>query len=204
VNFLLPHIHRVPSRIVRDELANDIAQKLNIDTTVLRQEFKAAAVSRAAGSLRNEPDTDVTPAEKVLVRAASSVGEEAELRNMALDALAEEKLHVGLTTETLLEAILQNALAVDRGEGLDDVMSLPLSDADRQRLAKIVMREDDPLTADLLAGALNALRHRRQISQREGEIKRGIVEAERKNDVAALLRLKQEKLELDRKLASGG
>lgn len=204
VNFLLPHIHRVPNRIVRDELANDIAQKLNIDTTVLRQEFKAAAVSRAAGSLRNEPDKDVTPAEKVLVRAASSmVGEEAELRHMALDALAEEKLHVGLTTETLLEAILQNALALDRGEGVDDVMALPVSDADRQRLAKIVMREDEPLTADLLAGALNALRHRRQISQREGEIKRGIVEAERKNDVAALLRLKQEKLELDRKLASG-
>ena len=202
VNFLLPHIHRVPSRIVRDELANDIAQKLNIDTTVLRQEFKAAAVSRAAGSLRNQPDEDVTPAEKVLVRAASTVvGEEAELRHMALDALAEEKLHVGLTTETLLEAILQNALAVERGEGTDDVMALPLNDADRQRLAKIVMREDAPLTADLLAGALNALRHRRQISQREGEIKRGIVEAERKNDVAALLRLKQEKLELDRKLA---
>jgi DNA primase len=204
VNFLLPHIHRVPNRIVRDELANDIAQKLNIDTTVLRQEFKAAAVSRAAGSLRNEPDTDVTPAEKVLVRAASSVvGEETELRHMALDALAEEKLHVGLTTETLLEAILQNALAVERGEGVDDVMALPLNDADRQRLAKIVMREDDPLTGDLLAGALNALRHRQQISQREGEIKRGIVEAERRNDVAALLRLKQEKLELDRKLASG-
>lgn len=205
VNFLLPHIHRVPSRIVRDELANDIAQKLNIDTTVLRQEFKAAAVSRAAGSLRNEPDADVTPAEKVLVRAASSmVGEEAELRHIAADALAEERLHTGLTTETLLEAILQNALALERGEGIGDVMALPLSDADRQRLAKIVMREDDPLTADLLAGALNALRHRRQISQREGEIKRGLVEAERKNDVAALLRLKQEKLELDRKLASGG
>ncbi len=202
VNFLLPHIHRVPSRIVRDELANDIAQKLNIDTTVLRQEFKAAAVSRAASGLRNQPDEDVTASEKVLVRAASSmVGEEAELRHMALDALAEERLHAGLTTETLLEAILQNALAVERGEGLDDAMALPLSDADRQRLARIVMREDDPLTADLLSGALNALRHRRQISQREGEIKRGIVEAERKNDVAALLRLKQEKLELDRKLA---
>jgi DNA primase len=51
VNFLLPHIHRVPSRIVRDELANDIAQKLNIDTTVLRQEFKAAAVSRSEKKL---------------------------------------------------------------------------------------------------------------------------------------------------------
>ena len=205
VNFLLPHIHRVPSRIVRDELANDIAQKLNIDTTVLRQEFKSAAVSRAAGGLRNQPDEDVTPAEKVLVRAASSmIGEEAELRHMAVDALAEERLHTGLTTETLLEAILQNALAVERGDGVNDVMALPLSDANRQRLAKIVMREDEPLTADLLAGALNALRHQRQLSQREGEIKRGIVEAERRNDVAALLRLKQEKLELDRKLASGG
>ncbi|HEY2360150.1 MAG TPA: DNA primase, partial [Candidatus Angelobacter sp.] len=63
VNFLLPHIHRVPNRIVRDELANDIAQKLNIDTTVLRQEFKAAAVSRAAGGLRNQPDEDVTASE---------------------------------------------------------------------------------------------------------------------------------------------
>jgi DNA primase len=202
VNFLLPHIHRVPSRIVRDELANDIAQKLNIDTTVLRQEFKAAAVSRAAGALRNEPDADVTASEKVLVRAASSmIGEEAVLRHMAVDALAEERLHAGLTTEALLEEILQNALAMERGEGVDDVMALPLSDADRQRLAKIVMREEDPLTGDLLAGALNALRHRQQISQREVDIKRGIVEAERKNDVAALLRLKQEKLELDRKLA---
>ena len=58
------------------------------------------------------------------------------------------------------------------------------------------MRESEPLTVDLLAGALDALRHQTQLSQREGEIKRGIVEAERRNDVVALLRLKQEKLEL--------
>jgi DNA primase len=204
VNFLLPHIHRVPSRIVRDELANDIAQKLNIDTTVLRQEFKSAAVSRGAGSLRATPDTDVTPSEKVLVRAASSMHEdEVNLRQSAIRALAEERLHTGLTCEALLEALLQNALATERGEDGVDPMSLPLSEADRQRLARIVMRESEPLTADLLAGALDALRHQSQLSQREGEIKRGIVEAERKNDVVALLRLKQEKLELDRKLASG-
>jgi DNA primase len=204
VNFLLPHIHRVPSRIVRDELANDIAQKLNIDTTVLRQEFKSAAVSRGSSGLRATPDSDVTPSEKVLVRAASSMSEdEANLRHTAIQALAEERLHAGLTSETLLEALLQNALALERGEDGMDPMSLPLAEADRQRLAKIVMRESEPLTVELLAGAMNALRHQSQLSQREGEIKRGIVEAERKNDVVALLRLKQEKLELDRKLASG-
>jgi DNA primase len=205
VNFLLPHIHRVPSRIVRDELANDIAQKLNIDTTVLRQEFKSAAVSRGAGSLRATPDTDITPSEKVLVRASSSTHEdEVNLRQVAIRALAEERLHTGLTCEALLEALLQNALATERGEDGVDPMALPLEEADRLRLARIVMRENEPLTADLLAGALDALRHQSQLSQREGEIKRGIVEAERKNDIVALLRLKQEKLELDRKLASGG
>ena len=204
VNFLLPHIHRVPSRIVRDELANDIAQKLNIDTAVLRQEFKSAAISRAASSLRPSGTSDITPAEKVLVRAASSnVAADAELCRQALRAVGEERLHVGLAVEGLLEAIFENARKQERGESVDDVMELPLSDADRQRLAKIVMQEDEPLTAELLEGALEALRYRWQLSQREVDIKRGIVEAERRNDVAALLRLKQEKLELDRKLAAG-
>ena len=32
VNYLLPHIQRVPSRIVRDELAREMAQKLGIDS----------------------------------------------------------------------------------------------------------------------------------------------------------------------------
>ena len=202
VNYLLPHIHRVPSRIVRDELANNIAQKLGIDSAVLRQEFKAAAVNRAATGVRNVQGSDITPAERVLVRAASStVAEEAELRHAAIHALSNERLHAGLSTENLLQAIAENALAVERGEGVDDPMALPLSDADRQKLARIVMNEDDPLTPDLLQGALEALRHRVQLSQRELEIKRGIVEAERRNDVAMLLRLKQEKLDLDRKLA---
>jgi DNA primase len=202
VNFLLPHVHRVPSRIVRDSLSGDIAQKLGIDSAVLRQEFKAAAVSRASAGVRTAAAPDVTPAEKVLVRAASSsAAEEAGLRDRALRALADARLQAGLATEALLRAIVENAQARTRGEGVEDVMTLPLAEPERQMLARIVMQEDEPLTPDLLEGALEALRHRWQLSQREGEIKRGIVEAERRNDVAALLRLKQEKLELDRKLA---
>ncbi|HKR97290.1 MAG TPA: toprim domain-containing protein, partial [Candidatus Angelobacter sp.] len=202
VNFLLPHIHKVPSRIVRDSLAGDIAQKLGIDTVVLRQEFKSAAVSRGSSGVRANVVADVTPAEKVLVRAASSnVREEAELRERALQAVGEERLHIGLAVQGLLEVILENEWKQERGEGLEDVMAMPLDEAARQMLAKIVMQEDEPLTPELLEGALEALRHRKQLSQREVDIKRGIVEAEKRNDVAALLRLKQEKLELDRKLA---
>jgi DNA primase len=204
VNFLLPHIHRVPSRIVRDSLAGDIAQKLGIDSAVLRQEFKSAAVSRAASGVRAAGASDVTPAEKVLVRAATATAaDEHDLREQTLRTLRAERLHAGLTTEALLDAVLENSLAAARGEGVEDPLSLALSEGNRQLLAGILMQEDEPLTAELLEGALEALRHRWHLSQREGEIKRGIVEAERRNDVAALLRLKQEKLELDRKLAAG-
>jgi DNA primase len=203
VNFLLPHIHRVPSRIVRDSLAGDIAQKLGIDSAVLRQEFKSAAVSRATSGVRAAAVSEATPAEKVLVRAATTTAaEEQELRERAMQVLAAERLHAGLATEGLLEAALQNMRVQAGREGVDP-MSLARGEGDRQMLAGILMHEDEPLTVELLEGALEALRHRWQLSQREGEIKRGIVEAERRNDVAALLRLKQEKLELDRKLAAG-
>jgi len=196
VNFLLPYVHRVPSRIVRDSLANDIAQKLWIDSKVMEQEFKSAATRRSTPTVRTVIDAQVTSSEKVLVRAVSSAApDEAELRVAAIDALASENLHVGLSTESLLQTLLENAHATS------DPSQLPLSDADRDLLARIVMREDDPLTPDLVQGALEALRHRSGLAQREREIKLALLDAERRKDDVALLRLKQEKLELDRKLA---
>jgi DNA primase len=198
VSYLLPHVHRVPSRIVRDSLAADISQKLGIDSAVLRQEFRSAASHRGTREIRGAVDTQVTAAEKVLIRAATAVSaEDVELRRTALDALKREHLHQGLTTERLSQVLLEHA------DSQDDPLTLPMEEADRQLLAAIVMREESALNLELLEGALEALRHHSQVAQRELEIKRGIVEAERKNDIAALVRLKQEKLELDRKLAAG-
>src|SRR5262249_7943281 len=200
VNYLLPHVQLLPSRIERESLANDIAQKLGIDSAVLRQEFKSAATRRGTREGQAATATQVTPAEKVVIRAVSSPGrEEGELRQIALDALSKERLHAGLGTEALLQVLLENAL-LENANRIDDLMSLPLPEAGQQKLAALLMEEDEPLTAELLEGALSALR-RRQLVQREQEIKRAIVEAERSNDLATLLRLKQEKLEIDRKLA---
>lgn len=198
VNYLLSHLHHVPNRIEREALANDIAQKLGIDSEVLRQEFKSAATKRGMREVRASAETEVTPAGKVLLRAAAAMREEdAELRRRVLDALRSERLHEGLSAERLFELLLENA------ESLEDPLALPMDDAERNLLAAVLMHEGEPLTVDLVEGALEALRHRRQIAQREREIKRGIMEAERKNDAMALVRLKQEKLELDRKLAAG-
>src|SRR5437764_5035884 len=67
LNFLLPHINRVPNRIVRDGLVNDIAQKLAIDSVLLRQELRSVANKRSAAGIRSAPDSQVTSAEKVLI-----------------------------------------------------------------------------------------------------------------------------------------
>ena len=48
LNYLLPHIQRVPSRIVRDEWANEISHRLGIESAVLRQELRHAAGARSA------------------------------------------------------------------------------------------------------------------------------------------------------------
>src|ERR1700733_10414630 len=75
VNFLLPHIRRMPHAIVRDEFAQDAAQKLGIDSALLRQELKQAAAKRqgqiAAGV------SNLSECERVLVRAlAGPLGSE--------------------------------------------------------------------------------------------------------------------------------
>ena len=118
------------------------------------------------------------------------------MRQAAIDALASEYLHLGLATESLLETLFENK---DNPSPLE----LPFGDSDRQVFMKIVMQGDTALSIDLLEGALEALRHRSWLMQRERDIKQGISDAERKNDLNALVRLKQEKLELDRKLAAG-
>src|SRR5262249_12840252 len=122
VNYLLPHIQRVPSRIARDELAREMAQKLGIDSSVLRQELKHAATNRSAATLKAPAEVQVTDAEKILIRALASATEMQTSQNhlsardgaeeefdpsrQAQFALKNESLHVGLATESLVEVLL--------------------------------------------------------------------------------------------------
>src|SRR6202007_2363887 len=69
INYLLPPLQRIPSRIVRDELAHEIAQKLAIDSAVLRQELRHTAAARSASAVKSPAEAQVTDAEKILIRA---------------------------------------------------------------------------------------------------------------------------------------
>jgi DNA primase len=211
VNYLLPHIQRVPSRIVRDELAQEIAQKLGIDSSVLRQELKHAAGSRSTASVKATTEAQITDAERILVRALASATEmqtseehlsgrdgaeeEFDPARQAQFVLKSERFHIGLATESLVEVLL------NAGPESADVMQLPLSEGDRRLLASVLMTEHEELTAGLLEEAVMALR-RRQLEHRQRVIKTLIANAEHSKDASTLTRLVQEKQEIDRALAS--
>ncbi len=46
MNYLLPHIRRIPENLARDQFAADAAQKLGIDSAVMREELRQAALRR--------------------------------------------------------------------------------------------------------------------------------------------------------------
>src|ERR1700683_3116718 len=145
VNYLLPHIQRVPSRIVRDELGQEIAQKLGIDSAVLRQELRHVAAERSASSVKASPDLQATDAERILIRALASARqvqpgaehfserdgagfskeEEFDPARQAQYAFQREGLHRGLATESLVDALL------NAGPEIADVMDVPCSAGER-------------------------------------------------------------------------
>ena len=213
VNYLLPHIQRVPSRIVRDELAHEIAQKLGIDSAVLRQELKHVAATRSAAAVKAPAETQITDAERILIRALASAhemqsGEEHvsardgaeedfDPARQARFGLESEPLHEGLATESLIATLLSGALEVD------NVMDLPHSDADRRRLATILMQDAEQLTADRVEGAVRALK-RIHLRRKLEEIQRDLQSPRAKDDPARLQNLLQERLRLKRALMDPG
>jgi len=207
VNHLLPHIQRVPSRIVRDELAMEISQKLGIDSAVLRQELKHAATSRSASAVKAPAEAQVTGAERVLIRALTSARqmqagegrssardgaeEEFDPARQAQYALESERLHEGLASESLMAALLEP------GAEAADPLELAKNEGDRRLLASILMNEEEELTPDTVEGAVRALRRitlRRRLDDTQRQLLRAGLSMEEKQ---ALL---QEKVRLKRSL----
>jgi len=184
VNYLLPHIQRVPSRIMRDELAQEISQKLQIDSSVLRQELRHAASTRSTAAVKAPAEAQVTEAEKVLIRALASARqiqtneehismrdgaeEEFDPARQAQFVLLNEGLHRGLATEALTERLLNS------GAEVPDVLDIPATESDRRMLASILLKEEEELTAEILEAAVRALRRvhlRRQLDEVQRQLK---------------------------------
>jgi len=174
--------------------------------------LKHAISTRSAAAVKASPEAQVTDAERLLIRALASATqmqsseehisardgaeEDFDPARQAHFVLRAEQLHLGLATEALIELLL------DSSSEVSDVMELPLSQADRNLLAAILMNEEEELSAERLEGAARALRRiqfRRSLETVQHQLRdtRGLEAAQ----VQALL---HEKMRLKRALMDQG
>ncbi|MGC2614614.1 MAG: toprim domain-containing protein, partial [Terracidiphilus sp.] len=191
MNYLLPHIRRIPQKLVRDQFAMDAAQKLGIDSAVLREELRQAALRRRDHiEVRT---TTLTEVERVLLRAlAITDPEHEEARRTAVDAVSRQpQWFEGLGAFAALQVLAER--------GVRDPMDVVEDPAQRALLAEALLAETEPPSADTVLGAIVSLQQRRNEAELR-DMRAQIQEAERRGDYAGLAILTQRKLELDRAL----
>jgi DNA primase len=194
MNFLLPHIRRMTHPIRRNQFAEDAANKLGIDSALMRDELKQAAAQRVASvpAHREEP---LTETERTLLRALV-LPESDAARVTASTRVAEHPEWIAeLTTADLLDAL---AHAPAPANPLDAASTDEL----RAHLAHALdysPQSSDPPLAVQVEGALYTLEHRR-LERRQRELRSQIAEADRRGDQEMLAQLISDKLYVDRQL----
>ena len=191
MNYLLPHIRRIPQKLVRDQFAMDAAQKLGIDSAVLREELRQAALRR-----RDHIEvraTALSEVERVLLRALSITDpEHEEARRTAAEAVIRQThWFEGLGVFDALRALAER--------GVRDPMDVVENPAQKALLAEALLAENESPSADTVIGAIVSLQQRK-IEAELRNLRAQIQEAERRGDFAELAVLTQRKLELDRAL----
>jgi DNA primase len=191
MNYLLPHIRRMPEKLARDQFAADAAQKLGIDSAVLREELRQAALRR-----RDHIETRATAlseVERVLLRAlAIDDPENEQARRLAVEALSSQPAWF----EHLAAFVALQALA---GRQARDPMDVVEDEAQRALLAKTLLAETKPPEESEVQSAIQEIQER-AIERRLRDMRAQIAEAERRGDQAELAVLTQQKLDLDRAL----
>ena len=173
MNFLLPHIRRMPEKLARDQFAHDAAQKLGIDSAVLREELRQAALKR-----RDHIETratSLTEVERVLLRALAIDDPEHErARRLAAMALAEQPAwfeHLGCFAALLALARRQS----------HDPMDVIEDEAQRALLAETLLAETKPPEENEVQSAIQEI-HERAIEHQLRELRAAMEAAEQSGD----------------------
>jgi DNA primase len=184
LNYLLPHIRRMPNAITRQDFATEAAHRLGIDSSLVREELKQAVATR-------RDQLPVSETERDLLRAISSEPG-SPLFALVADAI---DAHPGYF-EPLGCASLFLAL---RRRDNPDPMSAVEEPTSRGMLARVLMAEGHAIDPGGVRAALESLRY--NALQREHRLARAAIsEAERRGDVARTMELTLHKQKLDQEL----
>jgi len=191
LNFLLPHIRRVPNAIARNEFATDAAQSLGIDSSLMREELKQAVAKRRdfVASAQAYP---LTRAEQILLAAAPG----SEARHTAEAALARHSEDFARIREDVQQMV---HLLRAREAGIDPLAAMQ-EPQQKQMLASLFVSVHDaePASAEVEAAMLTV--RRLALEQQQRELRGSILEAERTGRMEDALQLTRHAQEITRRL----
>jgi DNA primase len=190
LNYLLPHIRRMPSRIARDEFAADAAQKLGINSALLREELHQAARKRRDQVQVPEQDS-LTEAERILLRAVASAPQGRLCQRVCAALQTQPQSFEGLRVTPML------ALLGRRGEA--EPLPALTDPAQKALLAQVLFRESSEVDMAQVEAALHSLKYRR-LEALQRRVRADIADAERRGDRAQLAVFMAEKVKVDREM----
>jgi DNA primase len=190
INYLLPHIRRMPNQFVRDEFASDAAQKLGIDSALVRQELQQAARKRRdqVGASARE---NMNEAERVLLRALAYPPASRVFLCVSQAMHDQPQSFEGLGVTRILVLL--------RDRGSQEPLAALTEPVQRALLAQTLLRESGEVELEQVEAALESLKYR-QLEALQRRVRADIAEAERRGDWAQLAVFMAEKLKVDRQM----
>ena len=202
INSILPHLARMRDKVARADYADQIADRLKVDSRVIREEMRHVATNRqqALDPKRLRGAQESTVAERQLLELMLAND---DVRRAMISNLTEED-YSELATGAVFAAIIAVC-----SEGLEpdfhNLCERIEGEAERAMLPALLMSDlgwagdgDFDTLFKAATEALSSLR-RRQLERRLDLIQIEIGQAEREQDVDRVLRLWQEKAEIQRR-----
>jgi DNA primase len=201
INTILPHLARMPDKVARADYAEQVANRLKVDSRVIRDEMKRVAVNRqqALDPKKVRAAEEVTQGERQLLELMLA---NADVRRTIVSNLIEAD-YSELATGAIFKAIID----LDK-QGIEpDFANITegFEETERQIIPTLLMSdlswtggEDVDTLFKKATEALSSLR-RKRFERRLDALQIEIGQAEQANDTEKVFNLYQEKMQLQKR-----
>lgn len=191
--FLLPAILRMPDKLERMAVANDVADYLRVEPGMVLDQFRKAVSERSTAPPRRVKPEPPDPAETLLLHAILG---NPEAREEVVPVLSQMAAVKRFRTRRIFEAIFR--ILDGHQEPAFAALEARLEEADRNLLAAALMAEEaaPEVSTEQAVACVRKLRAAEQATTRS-DIKAKMKEAERRGDLQQAMALMRELRELE-------